>query len=114
MKVIIAGGREYQFTDDDITWLDVLRDRIPITEAVSGCARGADTCGEEWAESRGIPVKRFPADWEGLGRKAGPIRNGQMAEYADALVAFPGGHGTANMITQATERGLTVFQRDDS
>lgn len=109
MRVIIAGGRDYGFTERDIAYLDRMRDEIPIREVVSGGARGADSCGEEWAESRGIPVTRFPADWKGLGPPAGPIRNCMMAEYADALIAFPGRGGTAHMIEQARLRGLAVY-----
>ena len=57
-----------------------------ITEVISGTAHGIDTLGEKWAERHGIPVKRFPADWNAHGKSAGPIRNRQMAQYADALI----------------------------
>jgi len=33
-----------------------------------------------------------------------------MAAYADALIAFKGGKGTANMIRQARDRGLKVVE----
>ncbi|MDF1659966.1 MAG: SLOG family protein [Verrucomicrobiales bacterium] len=105
MAVIVAGGRDYQFTDDDIAKLD----GIPIREVVSGGASGADRCGEQWAESRGIPVKRFPADWKTHGRAAGPIRNRQMAEYADAVALFPGGRGTASMAKEAEKAGIVIY-----
>jgi hypothetical protein len=105
LSTIIAGGREYQFTNEDCSWLDTLL----IREVVSGCAKGADTCGENWAKSKNIPIKRFPADWEKHGKSAGPIRNIQMAEYAEALALFPGGSGTRNMLKEATKRGLKIF-----
>lgn len=81
-----------------------------ITEVVSGCAPGADTLGEEWAKENGKSVKRFPADWKRYKNAAGPIRNKQMADYADALVAFlhPDSRGTKDMIKQATKAGLRV------
>lgn len=109
LKLIIAGGRGYQFTDADRKRLNDLAAENEIAEVVSGGARGADRCGEMWAQHGGIPVRLFRADWGQYGAKAGPIRNGQMAEYADALVAFPGGSGTANMVAQATQRGLRVW-----
>jgi hypothetical protein len=112
MKVIIAGGRDYQLTDEDYLRLDDLHDKIGITEVVSGKAKGADTGGEEWARSRGIPVKDFPADWDKHGKRAGPIRNFQMAEYVGnigAVVLFPGGIGTQNMRYQAVRHGLMIF-----
>jgi len=107
MKLIIAGGRDYLFSDQDREFLNSLKG---ITEVVSGAAPGADAQGEEWAESKGIPVRRFPADWKAHGRGAGPIRNVQMAEYADAVALFPGGRGTDSMRREAKRRGLTVFE----
>lgn len=66
MKLIIAGGRDYQLTPSDKAWLDDLVSSV--TEIVSGGATGADREGERWAELHGIPVKRFPADWDKHGR----------------------------------------------
>ena len=109
MRVIIAGGRDYELSETEISHLNVLLVTLPIKEVVSGGARGVDTCGEAWARRFGLPVKRFPADWTRHRRSAGPIRNGEMAAYADALVAFPGGRGTADMVKQATAKGLKVF-----
>ena len=104
MRTIIAGGRDYFLTEHDERRLDGL----DITEVICGCARGADTGGEIWAQKRGIPVKRFPADWS-KGKGAGLARNCEMAAYAKALVAFPGGRGTAHMVGEALRRGLVVW-----
>jgi hypothetical protein len=109
MKLIIAGGRDYALTDDDRQRLDDIHNRTPITEVVSGHATGADLGGEEWAEARGIPVRLFRARWGLHGPSAGPIRNGQMAKYADAVALFPGGRGTANMAQVAQKAGLQIF-----
>lgn len=97
LSVVIAGGRDYNLTAADEEWLDTL----PIREVVSGGASGADAGGEAWAVKRGIPVKIFRADWKTYGKSAGPIRNFLMAEYADAVVLFPGGRGTASMRQEA-------------
>jgi len=105
MKCIIAGGRDYQLTPSDIAKLDAL----PITEVVSGGARGVDRDGEAWARSRGIAVKVFPALWDEHGLKAGPIRNRAMAQYADAVVLFKGGRGTSNMFIEATKARIEVY-----
>ncbi|CAK0743163.1 DUF2493 domain-containing protein [Azospirillaceae bacterium] len=106
MKLIIAGGRDYIFNEHDVKKLNA----IPgITEVVSGGATGADACGEKWAAYRKLPVKRFPAEWDKHGRAAGPLRNKQMAEYADAVALFPGGRGTQNMHMNALRFKLRVF-----
>jgi hypothetical protein len=111
MKIIIAGGRNYQFTDSDIDKLNNIKNLI--TEIVSGGAKGADYEGERWAKLNNIPVKFFKADWSQYGRAAGPIRNKQMAEYADAIILFPGGSGTDNMYANAVKANLKIYDYRD-
>jgi hypothetical protein len=107
MKLIIAGGRRYQFTADDVRRLNDLLGQVD--EVITGGSSGADECGEHWARSFGIPVRRFSAAWRTHGRAAGPIRNRDMAEYADAVALFPGGRGTASMHREAILAGLRIF-----
>lgn len=109
MKTIIAGGRNYKFTADDLERLEAFRACNAITEVVSGGAKGADTEGERWAEKHNITIQVFPANWKEHGRAAGPIRNRQMAVYADACILFPGGRGTDNMNRTAHEHNLIVY-----
>jgi len=109
MRVIIAGGRNYIFTDQDRETLDSMKDLIPITRVVCGMAKGADTYGKEWAISNNLPVDEYPADWKRYGKAAGPLRNKQMAANADALIVFPGGSGTNNMVNEANKRNIQVI-----
>jgi hypothetical protein len=109
MKIIIAGSRG--FTD-----YQLLRSTlIPfinagIFEVVSGCAKGADELGEQFAAEFSLVVKKFPANWDKYGKAAGYKRNEEMAIYADALVAFWDGQskGTKHMIDLALKHGLMV------
>lgn len=115
MKLIIAGSRDHQPTFDEIDFyvtLFVAAMNEPIEEIVSGGCRGVDRAGELWAKKKGIPVKVFPADWDTHGRAAGPIRNREMAEYADGLIAIIKGksRGTRNMVKEAEARDLHVFE----
>jgi hypothetical protein len=109
MKVIVAGGRD--FTNYALVEEAIKISGFEISQIVSGKAKGVDTLGEVWALANNIPVEAFPADWSQHGRAAGPIRNKQMAEYADALIAIWDGEskGTANMIQQARSKKLNVF-----
>lgn len=109
MKVIIAGGRD--FTNYALVEEAIKRSAFEITQVVSGNAKGVDTLGEVWALANNVPVEAFPADWATHGRAAGPIRNREMADYADALIAIWDGEskGTANMIMQARNKKLNVF-----
>lgn len=109
MKLIVAGGRNLQLTAEGFLELEDLHARHRVTVLVTGCATGIDACGERWAKSRGIRIERFPADWKTLKKAAGPIRNRQMAQYAEAVALFKGGKGTRDMAEQADLAGLHVF-----
>lgn len=112
-RVIIAGSRDFSDYDALKSYADVKLSNISrrdSIEVVSGCARGADTLGERYAEERGYGIKKFPADWNRYGKSAGYLRNVEMAEYADALIAFWDGKskGTEHMIRIAKNRGLRI------
>lgn len=123
MKVLVCGGRDFgaekldkprslmmaerHFARDV---LDALHAASPFSLVIHGAARGADTCGGEWAKLRGVPVAAYPADWRAHGRGAGPIRNRLMLKRGapDLVVAFPGGNGTAHMVRIARAAGVEV------
>lgn len=120
IRLIIAGSREF---DDyqllKAAWIDKFSPGLEVmadTEIISGGARGADRLGEELARNYGIKLTRFPADWSSFGKRAGVVRNQQMADYASEsghlgyLLAFWDGtsRGTRNMIDLANKRGLDV------
>lgn len=109
MKTIIAGSRG--ITDIRRVVAAVADSGFTISEVVSGGARGVDRLGEQYAARNGVPVRRFIPDWDGKGKVAGFIRNREMAEYADALIAIWDGQsrGTWNMIEEARKRNLKVF-----
>ncbi len=107
MRVIIAGSRG--ITDLATVAKAYRASGFEATEIVSGMASGVDRLGETFAKSEGIPIKQFPANWS-LGKKAGYLRNVEMANYADALVAVWDGksRGTKHMIDIATAKNLKV------
>lgn len=108
-KVIVCGTRTFDNYDllertlDDLFGNDII-------EIVSGCAEGADKLGEQYAKEYGLKVKKFPANWKQFGKEAGPIRNAEMAWYADECVAFWDGQsrGTKNMINVAKAKPITT------
>lgn len=105
-RVIVSGGRHY----DDEQFLFEALDRVRPRHIVHGNASGADSLAGRWAEARGVPQTRYPAQWKRYGKKAGPLRNNQMAtDGADLLVAFPGGAGTADMVSAAWAYGIRVL-----
>ena len=108
-RVIIAGGRDFEdFRFLSKKCMEKLQNKTDVI-VVSGGAKGADQLGEKFANFMGYDIKVFPANWE-VGPIAGILRNREMAEYADALIAFWDGKskGTKNMIEEAEKRNLKV------
>ena len=112
-RVIIAGGRDFndyallKAKCDNILAEKTATHRIVI---VSGAARGADSLGERYAREHGYTLDSHPADWNTHGKSAGYVRNAQMANSAEALIAFWDGHsrGTKHMIDTSVRNGLSV------
>ena len=112
MKVIIAGSRTISSIACIVNAVD--QSGFDITEVVSGMARGVDSLAIDFANLNRIPVHKFPADWNKYGKSAGYIRNQQMAEFADALIAIWDGQskGTKHMIDimQKTNKPAFIYQ----
>lgn len=111
MRVIVAGGRDfdqYDYLEQELSFLRA--DLASEITVVSGGARGADKLGEQYASENELRVHRFPADWDKHGKSAGYIRNSEMADHSEALLAFWDGKskGTKHMIDLALDKGLLV------
>jgi len=113
MRLIIAGGRNIVPTIEELNSLiTMIYGKDVVTEVVCGGCKGVDTAGKAWANSQGIPLANFTADWALEGKKAGPKRNEQMAEYAEALLLIWNGksHGSLSMLDFAQIYGLDIKQ----
>lgn len=104
VKAVICGSR----TITDPSLLDEIMETVKeegyeIAEVVCGGARGADTIGENWARENGIPISYFLPDWKRYGNAAGHMRNHDMVNYADIIIAMWDGqsHGTKGTIDYA-------------
>lgn len=111
MIVAVTGGRNWNDPSFVGRCLWSFHDRHVISELHEGGADGWDSWCRQWARSRGIDVFTY---WynSGRGKAGGPYRNGLILDRAKpkVLLAGPGGHGTANMIRQAEERGIKVIR----
>jgi hypothetical protein len=111
---LVCGGRDfsdYEFLQDRLWYYAVI---YGFTELIHGGARGADALAAQWAKETGITARAFPANWQQLGRAAGPMRNQEMIEIGkpDIVLAFlTGGNGTKDMIrrSQAANIPTVVF-----
>ena len=114
-KTIIAGSRT--ITDYEELKRVIADSGIEISFVISGHANGVDKMGEQWARENQDKISGlwiYKADWEKYGRRAGHIRNKQMAEVADALICIWDGTspGSADMIRIAKERKLYVYEKN--
>ena len=107
MITIIAGSRD--FTDYEL--LKSTCDKYNITKVVSGTCRGADLLGEKYAKENKLEIIRCPANWDKHGKSGGYIRNVEMANIAEQLIAFHknGSKGTQHMINIAKSKNLNVI-----
>jgi hypothetical protein len=115
MRVVIAGSRTLD--GEELVAAAVRVSGLKITVVIEGEAAGIDRAARRWAESKGIPVEKFHADWDTHGKRAGFIRNIDMLEAdADAVIAIWDGKSTGTMHTvqEARRRGITthVYRAD--
>lgn len=119
MRVLVCGGRD--FKDGNRIMHELLKlaedvpgeDDRPIKTIIHGCCpTGADAIASALAVGHCIPEWRFPANWMGEGKAAGPKRNQRMLEIGkpDVVLAFPGGRGTADMVRRAKAAGVRVIE----
>jgi len=109
-RVIICGGRNF---DDEDCVSDVMQEQLSDEEwtVITGGASGADSLAHKVAIHNGFATEVYPADWDKYGRSAGPMRNQQMIDTGvDLVIAFPGGRGTAHMVSIAKNKGVRVYE----
>jgi hypothetical protein len=122
MKLIIAGSRTLHPSPVLIKEMMGYYGLLNVTEYVCGGANGVDASGRKHQEFEMLScqaanvkppkLKLFPADWVKHGRAAGPIRNMEMAAYADALLLIWDGQsrGSANMKQCMINKGKPVYE----
>ena len=115
MKRIVIGGyrkfNDYKVFKDFVD--SCIGDENEIT-ILSGHCKGVDLMGEQYAKEKGLLLEVYPAEWQKYGRAAGPIRNKQMVEKADVVIAFtcPRATGTKNLISHAKKLNKKMFIKE--
>lgn len=125
MKLIVAGSRSITDPDRFLEALDLCK--FDFDCIIQGGANGVDLMAKLYATMLKVPQHEYPADWDDVdnldehfigfrkdgkpySKIAGSIRNSQMANDGDALLAIwdTKSTGTRDMINQALQRGLVV------
>lgn len=106
-KIAVVGSRDYSDRRQVEDYIDSLP---PDTVIISGGARGVDTWAVLRARKRRMDVIVLNANWTKHGKAAGMIRNAEIVNQADKVVAFWDGSsaGTLNTINRATKAGKFV------
>lgn len=113
--VVITGSRDWQCFDLAVRVLSDLVARTPDGLVVHhGDARGVDRSFRDAAEFVGVKQVPHPADWDRLGKKAGPVRNSEMVSIPpDVVLAFhpklEGGGGTFDCACKALNARIPLF-----
>lgn len=102
MKVAIIGSRNLT--------VDNLQDYIPpeTEEIVSGGARGIDSCAKEFAICNRLKLTEFLPKYDRYKKGAPLMRNIEIIEYADMVIAFWDGKskGTKFIIDECKRRNI--------
>lgn len=110
IKLLISGGR--MFNDYPLLESVLLQhcDNDNLYSLVLGGAKGADFYGEMFAKEYNVHHDISHANWDKHGLSAGYIRNADMGNYADELIAFWDGEsrGTKHMIDYMKNLGKPV------
>lgn len=116
MRTIVAGSRNLdKYRCFYETYLLLSSMRSPVTEFVTGnCPTGADQVPYLFNQTSPTVFKitAFPADWNRYGKRAGPIRNREMAKYADRLILIWDGKslGSKNMKDEMIKLNKPVYE----
>lgn len=101
MKIAIVGSRKLNLSN--------FEDYLPnaCDEIVSGGAKGIDQNAAEYAKKHGIILTEFLPMYEKYGRAAPIVRNRQIVDYADEVIAFWDGksRGTLSVIEYCKKMG---------
>lgn len=112
MRILVCGGRHYNnYKKVEEILSPYISSELLIIE---GGARGADYLAARFAINNKLAHIYFPAQWNLYGKSAGMIRNRQMlvGSKPDLVIAFPGGKGTANMVSLAKKAKVKVIEID--
>lgn len=104
MKIAVVGSRGWE----DYARMEVVLDKYPAGELVSGAAQGADRLAEVYAIKRRIPISIFKPKMEaGYNVAEYHKRNQAIVDKCDGLIAFWDGKsaGTRGTIERARRAG---------
>jgi hypothetical protein len=112
MKLAVIGSRdftEYDFFKEKLEYLtqNIEEDIVYVS---GGCKNSADELIKKYCKENNYELIEFLPDYKQYGKAATHIRNSQIVEFSDALIAFFNGSspGSKSTISKAKKKGLKV------
>jgi hypothetical protein len=87
-KIAVVGSRSYNDTEKIRLVLSTILEHHGKFIMVSGGCKGPDLIAETWAKENNIDTVIFLPNWKKYGRAAGPIRNKDIVNECNYLIAF--------------------------
>ena len=108
MKIAVVGSRSL----DDYQLVKSILEQYTFSQIISGGAKGIDTLAEQYSDELGLikPLVILP-DWKQYNRGAGAVRNREIVDTSDFVVAIWDGKskGTKISINHAKKINKPVF-----
>lgn len=113
MKVAIIGTRRPLIEYDE--WERIVLNHIDLTsltEIISGGAIGIDSYAKRFAESHNIPLTEYVPQYALYGRRAALLRNVDIVQVADMIIAFPTSEsrGTYHALREARRLNKAIIE----
>ena len=102
MRVLITGSKN--LTDLNMLKIAIIESKFEITELVTDMEEGIGELAEKWAIMSGIPIKKFPIEWNNLkvegaeikinkwrkpyNSKAAACRDDEMVGYIEGAITI--------------------------
>lgn len=82
-----------------------------VAQIVSGGANGVDKLAEQWAKQNRIDFVEFKPNYKIYGKRAPLVRDEEMVDYCDAVIAFWDGKspGTLYTLKYATKNKRPIY-----
>jgi len=112
IKIAVVGSRSITDVDYVFSVLDFYLSRLLKENEciiVSGGAIGVDSLATKFAELRKLKTEIYLPDYKQHGKSATFIRNQQIVDNSDYLIAITtGSNGTADSIKRANKKGIPI------
>jgi len=107
MKLAVIGSKEFQ--DFRLLAIEIEKENN-VTKIISGAALGTDSLARRYAIQNNISLLEFPPDYAKYGTQAKHVRDNQIVNHCDKVLAFWDGvcEGTKYTMDYAHQQKVPV------